>query len=121
MADQPAEFRRRSDRVTRRDGWPCYLPAALLALFAGWCGSFYYGASALAVACAHAALLALAAYGWRGWDPLRLGARGKVLLPLLWLVLLLAMRGSPVPRAGWLGAALLPALLALPAAVARCW
>ena len=31
------------------------------------------------------------------------------------------MRASPVPRAGWLAVALLPAFLALPAAVARCW
>jgi len=97
------------------------LPAALVALFAGWCGTFYYGAGAAAVGVGHAALLGLAAWAWRGWDPLRLGPRAKVLPPLLWLWVLLAMRASPVPRAGWLAAALLPALLVLPAAIARCW
>ena len=97
------------------------LPAALLAFFGGWCGTFYYGASAAAVVLGHLVLLAVVAWGWRGWDPLRLGARGKVLPPLLWLWLLLSLRGSPVPRAGWVAAALLPAFLAVPAVVARCW
>ncbi|HEV8240696.1 MAG TPA: O-antigen ligase family protein [Thermoanaerobaculia bacterium] len=97
------------------------LPALLLALFGGWCGTFYYGASAPAVICGHLLLLGAAAWGWRGWDPLRLGPWGKVLAPLLWLWLVLAMRASPVSRAGWLAAALLPVFLALPAAVARCW
>jgi hypothetical protein len=97
------------------------LPAALVALFAGWCGTFYYGASAGAVLVSHVVLLGLAAWTWRGWDPLRLGPRAKAAAPLLWLWILLAMRASPVPRAGWLAAALLPAFLVLPAAIARCW
>lgn len=97
------------------------LPAALLALFGGWCGTFYYGASAPAVIVGHLLLLGAAAWAWRGWDPLRLGPRAKALAPLLWLWLVLTMRASPVPRAGWLAVALLPAFLALPAAVARCW
>jgi hypothetical protein len=96
-------------------------PAALLALFGGWCGTFYYGASAPAVVVGHAVLLAAAAWGWRGWDPLRLGPRAWVLAPLLWLWVALVMRASPVSRAGWLAVALLPAFLALPATVARCW
>ena len=97
------------------------LPAALLALFGGWCGTFYYGASASAVVIGHLLLLGAAAWAWRGWDPLRLGPRAKAVAPLLWLWLVLTMRASPVPRAGWLAVALLPAFLALPAAVARCW
>jgi hypothetical protein len=97
------------------------LPAALVALFAGWCGTFYYGAAAPAVAVGHAVLLGLAAWAWRGWDPLRLGPLAKVVPPLLWLWVLLSMRASPVPRAGWLAAALLPAFLVLPAAISRCW
>jgi len=97
------------------------LPAALLALFGGWCGTFYYGASAPAVVVGHLLLLGAAAWAWRGWDPLRLGPRAKAVAPLLWLWLVLTMRASTVPRAGWLAVALLPAFLALPAAVARCW
>ena len=96
-------------------------PALLLALFGGWCGTFYYGAAASAVIAGHLALLVTVAWGWRGWDPLRLGARGKALLPLVWLWFLLAMRASPASRAGWLAVSLLPAFLALPSAVARCW
>ena len=95
------------------------LPAGLLALFAGWVGSFYYGASASAVLVAHALLLALAAWAWRGWDPLRLGRGARALPALLWTLMLLAQRASPVPRAGWVAVALLPALLVLPAALAR--
>ena len=70
------------------------IPAALLALFGGWCGTFYYGASAPAVVVGHAVLLAAAAWGWRGWDPLRLGERAWVLAPLLWLWAALAMRSG---------------------------
>src|SRR6266496_255744 len=97
------------------------LPVALLALFAGWCGTFYYGAAAPAVAVAQLVLLSAAAWAWRGWDPLRLGRRGRALPPLLWTLMLLSLRASPVPRAGWVAVALLPAFLALPAAIARCW
>ena len=61
------------------------LPAALLALFGGWCGTFYYGASAPAVVVGHLLLLGAAAWAWRGWDPLRLGPRAKAVAPLLWL------------------------------------
>jgi O-antigen ligase len=100
---------------------PELFPATLLALFGGWCGTFYYGASAPAVVVGHLVLVAAAAWAWRGWDPLRLGPRAKAMAPLLWLWLVLAMRASPVPRAGWLAVALLPAFLALPGAVARCW
>jgi O-antigen ligase len=100
---------------------PELFPATLLTLFGVWCGTFYYGASAPAVVVGHLLLLAAAAWAWRGWDPLRLGPRARALAPLLWLWLVLAMRASPVPRAGWLAVALLPAFLTLPAAVARCW
>ena len=100
---------------------PALWPALLLALFGGWCGTVYYGAAASAVIAGHVALLATVAWGWRGFDPLRLGARGKALLPLVWLWFLLAMRASPASRAGWLAVSLLPAFLALPSAVARCW
>ncbi len=54
---------------------PALLPASLLALFGGWCGTFYYGVAATAVIAGHLALLATVAWGWRGWDPLRLGER----------------------------------------------
>ncbi|HET9766622.1 MAG TPA: hypothetical protein VFS60_07235, partial [Thermoanaerobaculia bacterium] len=104
-----------------RSSLPAFIPATFLALFGVWCGTFYYGASATAVVVGHLLLLAAAAWAWRGWDPLRLDPRAKALVPLLWLWLVLAMRASPVPRAGWLAVALLPAFLALPAAVARCW
>jgi O-antigen ligase len=97
------------------------LPAGLLALFGIWCGTFYYGASAAAVALGHFVLLALIAWGWRSWDPLRLGPWGKAIPPLVWCWALLALRASDAPRAGYLAAALIPAFLALPAAVARCW
>ncbi len=98
-----------------------YVPAVLLAVFVGWCGTFYYGAVAAAVAVGHLVLLAAAAWGWRGWDPLRLGRAGRALPPLLWLWLALSLRASPAPRAGWVAVALLPVMLALPAVVASCW
>ena len=97
------------------------LPALLLALFLGWSGSFHGGAGSAAALAGHLALIAAAAWGWRGWDPLGLGAAGRAAPPLLWVLLLASCRLSPVTRAGWVAVALAPLLLALPAGVARAW
>ena len=104
--------------------WPLLrpaLPALLLALFLAWSGGFHAGAGGAAALAGHAALVGLAGWGWRGWDPLRLGRGGRAAPPLLWLLLLASCRLSPVTRAGWVAVALLPLLLAVPAAVARAW
>jgi hypothetical protein len=98
------------------------VPAVLLALFAGWSGGFHSGAGGAAALVGHAALAAAAGWGWRGWDPLRLGRVGRALPPLLWLLMLASCRLSPVSRAGWVAVALLPLLLAaVPTTVARAW
>lgn len=97
------------------------LPALLLALFLTWSGGFHGGASGAGALVGHLALVLAAGWGWRGWDPLRLGPRARAAAPLLWLLLLASCRLSPVTRAGWVAVALLPLLLAVPAAVARAW
>ena len=104
--------------------WPLLrpaLPALLLALFLCWSGGFHGGAGGVAALAGHVALVGVAGWGWRGWDPLRLGRGGRALSPLLWLLMLASCRLSPVTRAGWVAVALLPLLLAVPAAVARAW
>lgn len=97
------------------------LPAALLALFAFACGGFASAAGWPAGPAGAALLLALGAVGAReASDPLRLG-RARALVPALWLAVALSVALSPVPRAGWTALALLPALVLLPAVVARAF
>ena len=96
------------------------LPAVLLLAFAGYCGTFDRGASFSGAALA--ALLAIGVATWGRWgdlDPLRLGAWGRLLPVGLWLTLLAGTFLSPVPRAGRVAIALLPAFLSIPAATAR--
>lgn len=102
------------------------LPALLAALFAFWCGNLSGGATAAGAAASALALLGVVAAAgvpiqFDHWDPLRLGRAGRLLPPALWLAALGSLAASPVPRAGRVGVALLPAFLALPAVVARCW
>ncbi len=99
-----------------------FAPALLLALSAAWCGTLAGGATAAGSVTLALALLGLVA--WRGtpWrDPLRLGRLGRWLPPALLAVAVLSAAVSPVPRAGLVGLLLLPAVLGLPGAVARCW
>ncbi|HEX4959203.1 MAG TPA: O-antigen ligase family protein [Thermoanaerobaculia bacterium] len=98
------------------------VPALLLALFGAWCGTFAWGAQAPAATAAAISLLGF--LGWTGapWrDPLRLGTAGRLLPAALWIAVAAACWASPVPRAGRMAVILLPAFLALPAAVAGCW
>ncbi len=93
-------------------GMPALAPAALLALFAAWCGTFPGGATFWGSALGIAALLGflfLSAPTVR-WGP-----------AALWLAVAASTLASPVPRAGWMAVVLLPAFLALPGAVARAW
>jgi O-antigen ligase len=96
-------------------------PAALFVLFAAWCGSFFYGAGGVSTSVGHLTLLAIAAWGWRDGDPLQLGRRGRWLPLALWALAALSAATSPVPRAGAVGLLLAPALVVVPAAVARAW
>jgi hypothetical protein len=96
------------------------LPAALLALFALRCGSFAGGAAwpwgpvgqALLLLSALAGLAAAA-------DPLRLGAAGRLLALALLVSVAASIAASPVPRAGRVALALLPACALVAAAAAR--
>jgi O-antigen ligase len=98
------------------------LPAALAALFTGWCGTFARGVAWEAAAVAQALpLLLLAAGGAAFPDPLRLGRLGGWLPPALWALAAASLAASPVARAGRVGVLLLPAYLLLPAVVERCW
>lgn len=101
-------------------------PALLALLFAAWCGSLGYGAAAVPAGVGYALVLlagALLLGRDRGAlaDPWRLGFPGLLLPWALAAAAGLAAWASPVPRAGWVGLALLPAWLWLPAAAARCW
>ncbi|HEX9669708.1 MAG TPA: O-antigen ligase family protein [Thermoanaerobaculia bacterium] len=98
------------------------LPAALAALFAGWCGTFARGVAWEAAAAGQLAVLAVAAAGGVAWpDPLRLGRWGRWLPPALVALAAASLFASPVPRAGRVGLLLLPAYLFLPAAIERSW
>lgn len=98
------------------------VPAALLVVFAFACGTLVGGTGALATVTGHAVILTFALWGAFAWrDPLLLGKRWSW---FVWVCLGLALLSdleSPVSRAGWTGLALAPALLFLPAAIARCW
>lgn len=101
---------------------PGLLPAALVLLFALWCGTFAGGAGWAAAAAAQLAVLALAAAAGREWrDPWRLGSPGLLLPWALLAAAVIAWWLSPVPRAGRVAAALMPAYLLLPAVVACRW
>lgn len=116
-------------------GFLAALPALGTVLFAAWCGSFYIGASAYAAIAAQLLLLGGGAAGFlvgggsggpngdrsNPYDPLDLGPGGLHLLGALLAVVALSWWLSPVPRAGLVGALLLPAFLVLPAAVAAAW
>jgi O-antigen ligase len=98
------------------------LPALLLALFGAWCGTFAWGAAAPASAAAAVLLLGTLAWVGAPWrDPLRLGVAGRLLPAALWIAAAASAWVSPVPRAGRVAVLLLPAFLALPAAMERCW
>ena len=102
--------------------WRAHLPAVLLLLFGGWCGSFQWGASSTASSVSALLLLGLVAWGAASdTDPLRLGNRGRILLWLFLGSVLASTLRSPFPRAGLTGTALLPAFLLLPSVVQRCW
>jgi hypothetical protein len=97
-------------------------PPLLLALFGAWCGTFAWGPDSPASAVAAVSLLGLLLWTGPSWqDPLRLGASGRLLPPALWIAMAASAWASPVPRAGWVPLLLLPAYLALPEAVERCW
>ncbi len=101
---------------------PGFFPPLLLALFGAWCGTFAWGPSWQASAAGALALLGAlfwAAPSW--WDPLRLGATGRLLAWALWIAVAASAWASPVPRAGWVALILLPGFLILPAVVERCW
>ncbi len=99
-----------------------FLPALLATLSGVWCGTFSGGASwAGSTAAVVLPLLLLAKAGVEAGDPLRLGRPGRLLPVALWIALAASVWASPVPRAGRVALILLPAYLALPGAVARCW
>ncbi len=99
-----------------------FLPALLAGLFGVWCGTFSGGATWAGSAAAVVLPLAfLAAVGVDAKDSLRLGPAGRLLPAALWIALAASVWASPVPRAGRVALVLLPAYLALPDAVARCW
>ncbi|HEY4590956.1 MAG TPA: hypothetical protein VIJ61_01030, partial [Thermoanaerobaculia bacterium] len=98
------------------------IPPLLLALFGAWCGTFAWGPSWQASAAGTLALLGALLWIAPSWrDPLRLGATGRLLPWALWIAAAASAWASPVPRAGWVALILLPAFLALPAVVERCW
>jgi O-antigen ligase len=98
------------------------VPALLLAAFAFALGTFDGAARAAHGALGAGALLAVALLAApRLLDPLRLGRAGWLWPALLVLAVAASWRASEIPRAGDTALALLPALLLLPAAVARAW
>ncbi len=96
-------------------------PSLLLALFGAWCGTFW-GVSSPAGMAAAVSLLGLVFWIGSPWrDPLRLGPAGRLLPVALWIAVAASAFASPVSRAGWVGVLFLPAFLALPGLVERCW
>ncbi len=105
----------------RLDSLVPHFPAALLLLYSGWSGTFAVGARGDSTIVGHFALLIfVGAFGSIWPDPLRLG-RGRLLLLALACSVLASHLASPVIRAGRLAIILLPALVLVPSAVARCW
>ncbi len=117
-----ANLRQASPSDANRMAWMSGLvPPLLLLLFGAWCGTFW-GVSFPAGAVAAGSLLGTLCWVGASWrDPLRLGAAGRLLPPALWIVVAAGAWASPVPRAGWMAVLLLPAFLALPGVVERCW
>ncbi len=103
-------------------GLVAWLPAAMAAVFAGWCGSFAGGAGWAGAVVAQAVPLAVLAFGgpW-SLDPLRLGRVGRWVPLVLVAAVAASLAASPVPRGGRVGALLLPAYLVVPGAVAWWW
>ena len=98
------------------------VPSLLLALFGAWCGTFAWGATWQGSAAAALSLLGVLAWAGSPWrDPLRLGATGRFLPAALWIAVAASAWASPAPRAGWQAVVLLPAFLAFPGTVNRCW
>ena len=98
------------------------IPPLLLALFACWSGTFAASGSWPAGPAGQAFLLAAGLLGAASWaDPLRLGRSGRWLGWALLAAIAGSWAASPVPRAGRVGAVLLPLVLLLPGAIAACW
>ena len=98
------------------------VPALLLALFAGYAGTFVGAASASGAILGHLALglLLLAFAGWAASaDPLGLGPTGRYLAFALALSVLASLFASPVPRAGRLGVPVALAIVLLAPVLAR--
>lgn len=98
------------------------LPSLLVALFGAWCGTFAWGATWQGSGAAALSLLGALAWMGASWrDPLRLGRTGRLLPLAVWIAVAASAWASPAPRAGWQAVVLLPAFLALPATIDRCW
>jgi hypothetical protein len=96
------------------------IPAVLLVLFAGFCGTFDRGASFAAALVAVGVLLGVAGWtSWGGLDPLRLGRLGRFVPIGLCAALVAGVATSPLPRAGRVAIVLLPAFLCVPSATAK--
>ncbi len=102
-----------------------FLPALLLALFAGYAGTFVGGTTAYGAILGHLALgLLVFGFGGRsgqGSDPLALGPAGRF-LPAAWVLFAVAsLLASPVPRAGYVGGIVALLLVGLVPVVARAF
>lgn len=121
-SDRPPYNDGMKDRFTARQALLACAPTLVLALWTLWSGTFWGGASGQQALVGHFCLCVLAALAMgSGLDPLGLGRRGRWLPLCLALWCLMSLLASPVPRAGRVGALLVPVFLWIPAAVARCW
>ncbi|MEP7009806.1 MAG: O-antigen ligase family protein [Acidobacteriota bacterium] len=89
------------------DRFLAWMPALLLALFAGYAGTFVGGATAAGAILGHLAI-GLAVFGFAGrvgapFDPLALGKSRRYLPVALAISALASLFASPVPRAGRAG------------------
>lgn len=102
-----------------------FLPALLLALFAGYAGTFVGGATAVGAILGHLVLgLLLFGFGGRSGalaDPLALGSAGRYLPIALGISALASLFASPVPRAGRAGIVVALLLVLLVPVVARAF
>ena len=98
------------------------LPASLLALGAFWSGGFESSTRFPNGPVGIVTVLLVALLAARELpDPLRLGRWGALWAPALVVVAAASWAASPIPRAGRVALAVLPAFLLLPAVVARVW